>query len=89
MVGNKYVGVQVTDVAGVFVLDGDDDVHRLPRVHHHIPRIAVQSVRPVVVALPLTNWLVSYVGRSQMALVNTPSWTSHVSCVFTITDNWN
>ena len=38
-------------MTGTFVLDRDDDVHGLPGVDHHVPRVAVQSVGPVVVAL--------------------------------------
>ena len=32
-----YLSVKVVDLAGGFVSDGDYDVHRFPRVHHHIP----------------------------------------------------
>ena len=53
--GIKYVSVEVADVPGAFILDGDDDVHCLPCVHHHIPRIAVESVRPVVITLEKIN----------------------------------
>ncbi len=45
------LSVKVVDSSSGFIFDRDYDVHRLPSVDHHVPRIAVETVGPVVVTL--------------------------------------
>ena len=49
--GETYVGVEVSRFARLLVDVRYPDVLRLPAVDHHVPRVAVQPVSPVVVAL--------------------------------------
>jgi hypothetical protein len=58
------LSVKVVDSSSGFVFDRDYDVHRLPCVDHHVPRIAVKAVGPVVVTLLLMLLLLLSTGVS-------------------------
>lgn len=47
----SYIRPDVSFASGRPVHVLDPDVLDVPVVHHHVPRVAVQSVRPVVVTL--------------------------------------
>lgn len=66
------LSVKVVDSSSGFVFDRDYDVHRLPCVDHHVPRIAVKAVGPVVVTLLLMLLLLlsTAVSHSVAAIFN-------------------
>lgn len=46
-----YLRVEEVLLTSLSVSERDPDVLRAPRVHHHVPGVAVETLRPVVVAV--------------------------------------
>ena len=46
-----YIRIEISALAGVLVHERDPDVLYGARVNHHVPGIAVQTLRPAVIAL--------------------------------------